>query len=350
MVEMTANWNEFEFKVAMPHMAPGGKLSEVELFKTLGSYQWEAIGNLLGQPSQEIVADNGERLYSSFIDIELCFGDSYAPESFAEGTRVHVRNRVNVFAHRFMEGLFVFSDSPIPDDHLEKIEGLEDLRRQELPWAYMTNAFIARLGGNTRLKVYKPAGIESISVPELSASPAGIVDQRKAQSKGAIEGFGEAQRIALTPRNREPIRYRILHESDLNGAGLLYFARYPAIMNYGERIFLSERLDPPISTAFNACLSCDHRRIYYFANAAENEEVEISVSAELLAPGRRPLKVLPSGHRKLLELEFRVDLHRGFDKTLMASSLVRKALNVPGDANSVQMEVERVLARLSPAA
>jgi probable biosynthetic protein (TIGR04098 family) len=347
---MTANWNDFEFKVAMPHMAPGGKLSEVELFKTLGSYQWEAIGNLLGQPSQEIVADNGERLYSSFIDIELCFGDSFAPESFGEGARVHVRNRVNVFAQRFMEGLFVFSDSPIPDERLEKIESLEDLRSQELPWAYMTNAFVARLGGNTKLKVYKPAGIESISVSELSASPAGIVDQREAQTKGAIEGFGEARRIPLVPRDHEPIRYRVQHESDLNGAGLLYFARYPAIMNYAERIFLSERLDPPISTAFNACLSCDHRRIYYFANAAENEEVEISLSAELLVPGRRPLKVLASGHRKLLELEFRVDLYRGSDKTLMASSLVRKTLNAPGDANQVQMEVERILARFAPGA
>ncbi len=49
---MTTAWNEFGFKVAMPHMAPGGKLSEVEMFKALGSFQWDAIGILLGRPSQ----------------------------------------------------------------------------------------------------------------------------------------------------------------------------------------------------------------------------------------------------------------------------------------------------------
>jgi probable biosynthetic protein (TIGR04098 family) len=343
---MTATWNEFGFTVAMPHMAPGGKLSEVELFKMLGSYQWDAIGLLLGRPTQEILSDNGERLYSSFLDIELCFGKARTPESFGEGTRVYVRNRVNVFAQRFMEGFFVFSDEEVPEEILDKVQTREDLRALELPWAYMTNAFIARLGGNTKLKVYKPAGIEDLAVSELTATPAGIVDQRKVQSSGVIDTFGgEAPTRSLVPKRDDPIRYQIQPESDLNGAGLLYFARYPAIMNYGERVFMAERLDPPLSSALNACLSCEHRRIYYFANASEHEEVEIRVDAELIPQHGSGRHVLPSGHRKVLELLIRIDLYRASDKTLMASSLVKKAAHVPGDANSVIFEVERFLAR-----
>jgi probable biosynthetic protein (TIGR04098 family) len=344
---MTSTWNEFRFKVAMPHMSPIGKLSEVELFKTLGSYQWDAIGLLLGRPTQEISADNGERLYSSFLDIELSFGHDHTPESLGEGTTVYVRNRVNVFAQRFMEGLFVFSNEEIPESVLEKIQGRDDLRSLGLPWAYMTNAFIARMGGNTKLKVFKPSGIEDLAVSELKETPAGILDQRRAQASGEIEGFGgEDPAHVLVPTTRDPIRYRVMPESDLNGAGLLYFARYPAIMNYGERIFLSERLDVPLSSALASCLSCEHRRIYYFANASENDEVELRVQASVSRPEGSGRHVLPTGHRRALEMLFRVDMHRGSDKALMASSLVKKTVNVPGDANQVLMEVERFLARL----
>jgi probable biosynthetic protein (TIGR04098 family) len=330
-------------------MSPGGKLSEVEMFKVLGSFQWDAIGLLLGSPSQEIKADGGERLYSSFIDIELDFGKNHSPEHFSEGTEVFIRNRVKVFAERFMEGLFLFSDEPISDEALEGIDSLEDLRSQDLPWAYMTNAFIARIGGNTKLKVFKPAGIESIKLDELSETPSGIVDQRRAQMTGEIEGFGDSMEIELcspNPTTASPIPYRVLHESDLNGAGLLYFARYPAIMNYAERIFLSERMSPPLSTELNASLSCERRRIYYFANASENEIVEMTVRASVIPPVGAARHVLPSGHRRVLEFLFRVDMYRGSDRALMASSLVKKALHVPGDMNQVLMEVERLLTRL----
>ena len=43
----------------------------------------------------------------------------------------------------------------------------------------------------------------------------------------------------------------------------------------------------------------------------------------------------------------RVDLYRGSDKALMASTRVRKALNVPGDQKAVLMEAERFLRRVS---
>ena len=44
---------------------------------------------------------------------------------------------------------------------------------------------------------------------------------------------------------------------------------------------------------------------------------------------------------------FRIDMLRGSDKVLMASSLVRKAVNVPGDAKAVLLEADRFLTRLA---
>ncbi len=345
---MARPWNEFAFTVAMPHLAPGGKLSEVEFLKVLNAFQWEAIARVLGRPSQGLANAQGERLYSSFIDVELHLGEYHSFDRFGEGARVSVRNRVELYAQRFAEGLFVLSDEEVPDDLLETIKTRDELRSLTLPWVSMTNAFIAPLGENNRLKVFKPAGIEGIDLPELAEPPAGIESQRRVQATGRIEPLGEwPGAVDLRPRRRERIRYQILPESDLNGAGLVYFARFVAMMNYGERIFLSEHLERPLSSQLNACLSTDHRRLYFFANANPTESVEIDVSARLLPPGSGSAGDAARPYRTPFRLEFRTDLYRGGDKVLMASTLVRKSLNVPGHEKGVLAEASRLLASLA---
>ena len=46
-----------------------------------------------------------------------------------------------------------------------------------------------------------------------------------------------------------------------------------------------------------------------------------------------------------MKFRFRLDLYRSADNVLMATSLVRKALNVPGSAKAVLMECDRLLRR-----
>ena len=43
---------------------------------------------------------------------------------------------------------------------------------------------------------------------------------------------------------------------------------------------------------------------------------------------------------------FRHDLHRASDKVLMASTVVRKSLNVPADRKAVLREADRFIAQL----
>jgi probable biosynthetic protein (TIGR04098 family) len=342
------DWNDDAFTVAMPHLAPGDKLSEVEFLKRLGTCQWDAIARVLGRPSQEITSEFHERLYASWIDVELKFGARHAPDRFAEGARIRVRNRVRVFARRFVEGFFVFGDEEVPDAVLQATKTREDLRALGSPWCYMTNAFIAPVGGNTRLKVFQPAGIEDLDLPEAERTPPGIEDHARVQATGRIDDLGEGDPgVPLPVRDPSPIPYPLVPESDVNGAGLVYFARYVAIMNYGERRFLSERIAPPLSQPLATCLSTEHRRIYYFANAAPTDTVEIAVSARLVPPGRFPAPDAGARIRTPLKLIFRIDMVRGSDKVLMASSLVRKALNVPGDAKAVRLEADRFLAALA---
>ena len=341
-------WNTYAFVAQMPHLAPGDKLSEVEFLKILAAYQWEAIARVLGRRPSEIKSEHGDRLYGSVIETELCFADGYGLERLGEDAEIHVANRVRFFAKRFVEGLFLIDDKPIAPSLLEKIATAADLPQAGLSWSRMTNAFIARGGGNERLKVYKPDGADDLDIPELTAPPFGIGEQGRVQSSGWIQPLGaDDSGFELAPVSRAPIVYQIVPESDLNGAGLVYFARYEAMMNYGERRFLMERLSRPFSREFVAQLSTEHRRVFFFANASPSDEVEIHVNARLVPRDAFVPPQVPKGYRVPLKFLFRVDLYRGSDKMLMASSLVRKSLTVPGGLKAVINEAERVIAQLA---
>jgi probable biosynthetic protein (TIGR04098 family) len=343
---LATDWNDFSFVVQMPHMAPGEKLSEVEFLKMIAAYQWEGIARVLGRRPSEIVSPHKERLYGSVIDVELRFAEQHSQELLGEDVEIHVRNRVRFYAKKFVEGLFVIDDKPIPDSVVEKVQRREDLRGLPYSWACMTNAFIVRAGGNVKLKVFKPEGADDANIPELPQPPYGITEQGRVQASGRIDPLGDDGAAApLAWLGREPVVYTIVPESDLNGAGLVYFARYEAMMNYGERRFLCDRLEWPFSSELVSYLSTEHRKAFFFANASPTDNVEVRVSAGVLRPGAFPAPPASLPYRVPLKFVFRIDLHRGSDKALMASSLVRKSLNVPGSAKAVLHEAERYLRR-----
>jgi probable biosynthetic protein (TIGR04098 family) len=340
-------WNDYDFVVQMPHMAPGEKLSEVELLKILAACQWESIARALGRRPPALVNHQKERLYGSVIDVELHLGEGHSMEVFGEDAHLRIKNRVQFYARRFVEGLFVIGDDEIPESAVAPIRGRKDLRAMRGSWACMTNAFIARAGGNVKLKVFMPEGADAEGVPEIPETPIGILEQARVQRSGEIEPIDDGAGAPLVDRTDAPIVYRIVHESDLNGAGLVYFARYEAMMNYGERLFLGSHLEVPVSDELTSFLSTDSRRAYFFANASPSDQVEIRVGARLVPPDAFPAQPASSPYRTPFKLVFRIDLYRGSDRVLMASSLVRKSLNVPGNAKGVLMEAERLLRRLA---
>ena len=341
------DWNDYDFVVQMPHMAPGEKLSEVELLKQLAAHQWESIAKALHTRPSRIANERGERLYGSVIDVEFFLGERHSLDLLGEDVHVHVKNRVRFYASKFVEGLFVIDDREISDEAVAAIKRREDLQNLGGSWACMTNAFIARGGGNLRLKVYKPAGADGAGLQQLEQAPLGISMQGRVQSSGEIEALSDDAFVPLEPVGAPGVEYRIVPESDLNGAGLVYFARYEAMMNYGERIFLGERLALPISAELVSYLSTEHRRAFFFANASPTDTVDVRVSAGVMpVPGAAGGGAVAGRYRIPLKLQFRIDLYRASDGTLMASSLVRKSLNVPGSAKSVLAEAERLLRRL----
>ena len=113
-------------------------------------------------------------------------------------------------------------------------------------------------------------------------------------------------------------------------------------MASGERRLLREGLPTPLSAPMVACLSTQHRRLYYFANASREERLQIRVQARFCPP----LAAAPSRIRTMGRFLFRTDLHRASDGVLMASALTEQALRIPGQSKPILTESERLLARI----
>jgi probable biosynthetic protein (TIGR04098 family) len=331
-------WSERSFLVGMPHMVPE-QLSEVELLKALGDAQWQSISNTLQAPSSQIANDSGERLYASFINIDMSFATK-APVDFGEGAEIHVLHASRFYARRFVEGFFCFDTSPIDRASVAAVRDRADLERLGVPWIYLTNAFVTREESNLRLRTFAPVGAAHGAEFTTDVVPPGIRDHEAVEGSGTLvlPGIEDAVRIA---RSRpDDIAYDIVPESDLNGAGLLYFARYVAISNYGERRFLRGCSEVEVSARLIRLLSTTRRRIFYFANADETDSIKIHVDAFVsrTSGGGRdsPTRTVP------LRFYFVTELRRQSDGTLMAKSVSEKHLVISRRLKSVTLEAGRI--------
>jgi probable biosynthetic protein (TIGR04098 family) len=332
---------ELSFTVGMPNMVPD-QLSEVELLKIFAEFQWVQIGNALQCPSHRLVNEAGDRLYASVVQVESCFGADGNISQFQEGDQVHARGTVRFHAKHFVEGWAVFDkEKPVPLETVSALATKADLEQLQSPWICMTNAIVARLADNSRLKTFGPAGIDDLDIPVAPERPQGLSEHEQVMQSGEMAPLcGDARLAPLVPVDAGPIPYQIALENDVNGAGLLYFARFIAMMNYAERIFLLRRLERPFSQQLIRFLSTERRRSYFYANAAETDEVLVYCSGAVIDPEAPPQR---SGatRTRALRFQFFFDLVRKSDGVLMAKSVVTKALTIPNRFNTLHGEARR---------
>jgi probable biosynthetic protein (TIGR04098 family) len=335
---------DYTFTVGMPHLVPN-RLSEVELVKVLGDLQWRSIARAAQLPASELCDEAGHRLWASMVSIELGLGGERHLEDFDEGAEVNVWNRVGLFGKRLVEGLFLFDREPLPAGLPSRVGSRDQLRASGRPYLYMTNAFVAHAPGGAPL-VTSPACFRE-QVPaglELEQMPAGIAEQMRVERTGAIETPGEddllESLVELPARDGAPLRYKLVPESDISGAGLLYCARSIAVCNIIERRYLCGRLHRPLSAQAVSLLSTELRQMFYFASAGPGETLLADVELMLI-----PLPPsTPARWRTPFGLLTRVDLCRASDGVLITSSLARKTLRIPGAQKSALAEAERFLA------
>lgn len=330
-------WSARSFLVGMPHMVPE-QLSEVELLKALGDAQWQSISAMLQTPSATIVNDHGERLYASFINIDLSFGAKTARD-FGEGAEVHVRHASRFYARRFVEGFFSFDTAAVPPAHTAAVTSRDEIESLGTPSVYLTNAFVTREESNLRLRTFAPAGDVG---KELSTDvlPPGIQDHEAVERSGTLALPGMERATVLATKDDDEVVYEIVPESDLNGAGLLYFARYVAIANFAARVFLQRRARTPFSSALIRLLATKRRRIFYFANANEGDAIKIHVTAFAARTGENAPPA--STTHTPFKLYFVTEMRRQSDGTLMAISAAEKHLIIGKRLKSLTLEAARI--------
>lgn len=330
----------------MPNMEPD-RLSEVELYKIIAELQWLQIGERLGVPTQKILNEAGERLYGSVVHFSIDFGDDSLGQ-FVEGATVHLAGSVQFFAQNFLEGWTFFSTdaSKLDEERIAQVNSWEEARSLGLPVAYMVNAFVARQGSNQRLKTFMPATYDPEKLPMAPCRPKGLDLHQDVLRGGEIEK-GWPTDLALERSAAEPVPYLIDWE-DYNGAGLLYFARFPGIMGRAERHQMQSSLFPvPVSKTLLSFTAPKYRTTFFFSNANEGDVVEthsrvgVRRCSETRGP-RGATFVQP------LEFVFEHALYRASDNALLCRSQSSRLLTLPKKIKSLRAEVHRLESHLAP--
>jgi len=246
-------------QIGMPQMAVRG-LSENWLFRQAGAVHWEKLCTSVGVDSGQLLDTEGRRVYASFVAI-------YA--RYAQPTTTVVENQrfgIGGEIGRFGQSIF-FSRYSLSGE-----QGDLELK--------MATKFVARLredGNDLVQATIRP--VNESTAPELEQVPDPI--QRHRALRDGPPPVWTLAEYTVTDRP-EPIAeatYEPTPYIDFNGAGLFYFASYPAVSDALERRLimsggLAETKDDWAISAGTVA-----REVYYFGNL----EIGDSVIGSLLA-------------------------------------------------------------------
>ena len=271
--EATGATHSRRYRINMPQMAVGG-LSESWLFKEIGDLHWTMIMDGLGVQSSDLFDGTGARLYATFTRLRLVSTNPIS--SFAENEEVALKGEIA----RHGAGLF-FSEMGIAG-HAKTI-------RASIMSSFSKRAEVT---SNTGLLKGQPTIPPGCPIRVLENMPA--------------FGLGyQARRSTPPPGVIFECPYEILPIHDINGAGLLYFAAYPAISDICELRFIGQ------GARWAARASTVQRDVFYFANCDMGDQLIYRAHA------RRDLGT---------GIEIESSISRASDGKLMAYLVTRKEL------------------------
>ena len=221
------------YRVTMPMMAMRG-LSESWMMKELGDMHWSTLLRDLQTTSSAIADSNGARLYATFTRIRWRATDALT--GFREAEPLQLQSRLSRF------GASMFFSHVKGDGVIAKIE------------ANLMTVFskYGESGANKSLLKGQPI------IPEVSYAKEIFTLPEFANEYRALRSRDLQQSIFSCEYDQQP-------PYDINGAGLLYFASYPIIME----LCLLRHVGPVQFMSY----SLVERDIYYFSNADSNETI-----------------------------------------------------------------------------
>jgi probable biosynthetic protein (TIGR04098 family) len=176
-----------------------------------------------------------------------------------------------------------------------------------------------------------PANANWDGLRELESAPIELQLHRSVQHSLEIPESASVESLSLF--GGTDTTYVIDPGTDINGAGLLYFARYIAFFDQAEASVLRTHATP-ISAHLSRFLVPSKRQLFFFANADVGDGLRVIGKLWMYRSVVDPLR-----------LRFRADMYRAADMVLMASTLVEKRFEPPQESASLAAELRRFALR-----
>lgn len=230
-------------EISMPQMA-NSTLSENWLFKEMGDIHWNLICQGLSLKSAEIFDEFGDRLYATFIHIQINIHNALS--NFKENDILILKGNIS----RYGENIY--------ETQIDSVQGIN---------AQLISSFTKRAKDNNSTLQKSNPFTKQNKIQETSLPKS--LQEYKLIRKKLVNGVElDGYKFEYSDNCLFKYQYTINPYYEINGVGLLYFASYPIINDSCESYFFKEKKnDEYLEYATNA------RKVIYLANCDQNDSI-----------------------------------------------------------------------------
>jgi len=268
-----------EYDLGLPHLGPHA-LGESPTLKHFGHLRWLSFEQAAGVPTARVQDSKGRRLYATFYYIDIAFPLSAPANAFRENDRIVVLGDLSAYGRNILDGHFAIYRAG--DARAESMGVPEPATQQQfldagIPYIRLSNIFIQQEQGPDKLRIGQPANADFSKIHSIREAPEGHERNREAKDQGYFwdAPSGSTRKFEIT--HDHPVD----PDRDVNAAGLVYFANFPAFFDVGERRVMSTLPGGGLPRPFQDKRGTLRRRIGFFGNARKEDAIRMTVQCAL---------------------------------------------------------------------
>jgi probable biosynthetic protein (TIGR04098 family) len=309
-----------DVEIGMP-LTGKANLGETPLLKLVGDIRWKHIGRILGAGTKSLVDETGQRLYATFFYVQAGFPEETPMAYFGENDCFTIVNTLAFYDDGIADGYHFLYPASWPESRKVPLADGQEALDLGIPFIRTSNAFVRMVQGAGWLKKSSPVQLGRGHVSSRSGVP---------DSYNLILRVSQENRFRDPPPTYSPLtpgrvrlRYTPDPDRDLNGAGLLYFANYPMVLDVVERSALSEMASVLISHDVLDWRTVVGRESAYLCNIVPADTIEVFIEAWIENPF---LSHVGSRAPSPVRLFFNYEMYRRSDGRKMLVSTAEKVI------------------------
>ncbi|MFN0205837.1 MAG: LnmK family bifunctional acyltransferase/decarboxylase [Planctomycetota bacterium] len=270
-----------EINLGLPHLAPFA-LGDAPMLKHLGHMRWQSFEQLAGVPTAQVADNKGRRLYATFYYIDICYPPFAPANVFRENDSIVVTGDLCARGRNILDGYFAIYRS---GDVREKEWGVPDPATAQkfidagIPYIRLSNIFIQQEQGPEKLKIGQPSNADFSKIHSLSEQPEGNDRNREARELGYY--FPPPENAVPAAPVKIAFDYVVDPDRDVNAAGLVYFANFPAFFEVAERRAMAALPNGGLPRDLADKRGTLRRKIGYFGNAKATDMIRLRAECTL---------------------------------------------------------------------